>query len=1082
MESPKQIVARLPVYAQIVLAFSSLLWLTACGPDYPEPVVDALASIPERIDYNFHVKPILSDRCFACHGPDAQNQQAGLRLDNARGAYAALASGNGYAIVPGQAASSQLVHRIISDDPQMVMPTPESRLTLTDREKAILIRWIEQGAEYKDHWAFVAPVAPPVPDAAEHPVDAFVRDRLQRKGIEPAPEADRPTLIRRLFFDLTGLPPQLDELDRWLADDAPDWYERLVDELLNRPTYGERMANYWMDVARFADSEGYLDDFHHALWPYRDWVIKAYNENLPHNDFIEWQVAGDLLPNATQEQILATTFNRNHKQNSEGGIIPEEFRVEYVADRANTVGTAFLGLTVGCARCHDHKYDPISQKDYYSLFAFFNNTIERGDAISSGNAVENGQRVSNYLSMNAGPTLPLADSATTAVREHLLALIAEREGEITRKEEAVLQTAEVGPTEGELKRYVRSKTVHHLTFDGPKIEDTAPGGKVRYAHLEREAGRVGQGLLCRSGRLSVEGERSAFERSDPFTVSFWIKVPQFYEEAHFLYNSNHRIQGYRGWDVVLDSNRVHFRLNHAHPYQSIDLRVGDSLRVGEWTHFVWSYDGSSRADGMRIYRNGQQIEPEIIRDHLLRSTKPYPTLEGSIYMMYEGLVLGSRFYDEDMAGGWLDELQILNVEAGELIAEYLYKAPLGKATIGSAAARREYELLHQNEELTVAREQLRELRAREVTTIDTVREIMVMGDDTRLRPTYILERGVYDAHGQPVNPDVPASLLPWPDTLPRNRLGLAYWLTHPDNPLTARIAVNQYWYLVFGRGLVESVGDFGNQGALPSHPELLDWLATDFQDNDWNVKWLLRLLVTSATYRQSSVIRPELADIDPDNYLLARGTRYRRDAEMVRDNLLAASGLLDPSVGGASVFPYQPPGLWREVSSHAFSPAYQIDYQEGLYRRSLYTFWKRNMPPPNMLIFDAATRAECQVRRQRSNTPLQALVLLNDEQVIEACRVLAQNAYRSTDGVGEKAVQNVFRRLIGREPTGAEYTIMLEQLGAEAEYFRSVPERATAYLGVGNRPYDRQLPVAELAALARVANTVLNTTESHYKN
>ncbi len=387
-----------------------LFILTSCGPDLTDGVAEAYAELPEVVDYNFDVKPILSDRCFACHGPDARHQEAGLRLDTEAGAYAALTSGNGVAIRPGSLSGSELVTRITSDDPDLIMPPPESHLTLTDQEIAILAKWVEQGAEYKDHWAFTAPQRPELPTAGEgwakNPIDRFIAQRLDREGIAPAPEAERSYLIRRAYFDLSGLPPTLAEIGQWTAAPAEDWYEQMVDTLLSRDTYGERMATHWMDVARFADSEGYLDDLHHAMWPYRDWVIKAYNQNLAYDKFVEWQLGGDLLDHPNRDQVLATSFNRNHKQNSEGGIIPEEFRVEYVADRANTVGTAFMGLTVGCARCHDHKYDPFSQENYYQLYSFFNNTIERGDGIFGYNGVENGQMVADSLAMNAGPTLP----------------------------------------------------------------------------------------------------------------------------------------------------------------------------------------------------------------------------------------------------------------------------------------------------------------------------------------------------------------------------------------------------------------------------------------------------------------------------------------------------------------------------------------------------------------------------------------------------------------------------------------------------------------------------------------------------
>ena len=1065
-----------------------LLLTTACGPELKDGVAEAYAALPEAIDYNFDVKPILSDRCFACHGPDARKQQAGLRLDTPEGAYAELESGNGVAIKPGSLNGSEFIRRINSDDPEVMMPTPESHLTLSVEEIAVLTKWVEQGAEYKDHWAFTAPVRPEVPTAGEgwakNEIDRFVAQQLEEEDIAPAPEAERPYLIRRAFFDLTGLPPTLEEISHWSDNTAAEWYEALVDTLLARPTYGERMATHWMDVARFADSEGYLDDFHHAMWPYRDWVIKSYNENLPYDKFIEWQLGGDLLDNPTREQVLATSFNRNHKQNSEGGIIPEEFRVEYVADRANTVGTAFMGLTVGCARCHDHKYDPFSQENYFQLFGFFNNTVERGDGIFAYNGVENGQKVPDSLAMNAGPTLQLPDAETEKIRQHLLELIAAEEDQLTTQQNTAPAAPPTGPTAADLSEYLQSKTVNYLTFDQQEIKELAPNRELKYNQLDVVPGKIGKAIKLNGGQLMTDGMGSRFERSDPFTVSFWIMAPKFYEEGHLLYNSNNRIQGYRGWDVMVDSNRVHLRLNHAHPYQSIDLRIDEPLRDGQWNHIVWSYDGSSDAAGMRVYHNGQRTEPTVMRNHLVRSTLPLLDSRATVYMPYGGLVIGGRHYDDDFTEGQLDEVRVLNVEAGDLVARYLYEQPLGTFRSGEDAGElTEYRQLHQDKDLIAQRQALQKLRRREVATIDTVREIMVMGDnELHTRPTFILDRGVYDAHGKPVTPDVPETMLAWDEAQTKNRLGLARWLTHQDHPLTSRVAVNQMWYLMFGRGIVETVEDFGNQGALPTHPELLDWLAVDFRESGWDVKRLIRMLVTSATYRQSSVVRPELKERDPDNHLLARGPRYRRSAEMVRDNALAVSGLLNHTLGGPSTFPYQPVGLWTETVSHPFFPDYQIDStDQGIYRRSLYTFWKRNSPPPSMLVFDASLRSECQVRRSRSNTPLQALVLLNDPQMIEACRVLASNKLNANRSDVE-AAKEVFTSLIGRAPTTNELEIITQFYEHELNYFSDNPVATLEFLNTGYHETDLSAGPARIAAMARVANTVMNSTEGYYKN
>ncbi|CAM9946181.1 unnamed protein product, partial [Chrysoparadoxa australica] len=641
-----------------IFHFFCVLFLVSCGTNLPEAVIEASNQLPEVIDYNFHVKPILSDKCFACHGPDAQKQKAELRLDIEENAYAALASGNGHAIRPGKISKSQLVARILSENQEEMMPPMESNLSLSVEEKATLIKWIEQGAAYKPHWAFIKPAKPEVPEvvssSAVNEIDHFVFNKMRSKNIEPSPEAEKEYLIRRLFFDITGLPPAIEDLDRWLAKESDTYYEDLVDSLLNLKTYGERMAAHWLDVARFADSEGYLDDFHHTFWPYRDWVIKAFNENLSYDKFVLWQIGGDQIPNATTEQKLATAFNRNHKQNSEGGIIPEEFRVEYVADRTNTVGTAFMALTVGCARCHDHKYDPISQKDYYQLFGFFNSTIERGDGIFSYNAIENGQMVPNKYSMNAGPVVPLLDDEAKEIRNYLLSKIDAHDQELTKADSAnkddFIKWLEK-PIANGLEQIIDKSTLIYLTFDdmkdGKAADQVSGNGSARYnGSITSADGIKGKAVVSAAdGQFIADGIPALFERVDPFTISFWINSNKSYKNAHVIYNGNNRIQGYRGWDVVIEEDKLHFRLNHAHPYQSIDIRDQEVLPIGEWVHYVWTYDGSSKASGMRLYRNGKPVTVDVERDYIYRSAKPYTNRDATVYAHYSGMIIGKRHYD-----------------------------------------------------------------------------------------------------------------------------------------------------------------------------------------------------------------------------------------------------------------------------------------------------------------------------------------------------------------------------------------------------------------------------------------------------
>lgn len=1056
--------------------------LASCGGELPEDVTAAADKLPEKVDFNFHIKPILSDRCFACHGPDANKREAELRLDIAENAYAALASGNGFALVPGKVAKSQVYHRILSDDPELMMPPPESNLTLSAEEKALLVRWIDQGAEYRDHWAFIPPRKEALPEVEQsewvnNEIDRFILSRLERENIAPSDRARKEQLIRRLTFDLTGLPPTLAEIDAFLSDERPNAYENLVDRLLASPAYGERMAAHWMDVARYADSEGYLDDFWRRMWPWRDWVIEAFNKNLPYDQFVLWQIGGDQIPDASHEQVLATGFNRNHKHNSEGGIIPEEFRIENVADRTNTLGKAFMGLTLGCARCHDHKYDPISQQDYYQLFGFFNSTNERGDGILGNGAID------------PGPTLPLTREETREIVRFI-------ENKIDQKKE-ILETArdksdpdfsrwDDQAVDGQLADAIRDKRVARYTFDAIKdhrfTNEVHPDQRGSFWETSVVPGHQGEALQMESGgTVNFPGDGITFERTEPFSFSFYINTPKAFEEANVIFNANSRVQGYRGYDVVIDSNHVSFRINHAWPYQSLHVESVNELPLNEWVQLTFTYDGSSRAEGIRMYWDGEPVATRIIHNRIYRSAIPR---NGTyIYIPYNGMGAGNRHYDADFAGGKIDDVQVFNNELSPVEVAYVYdpKPALAKWRSDQQGRRAFYRLNH-DPAIAAARDSLQFWHRKHLATIDTVTEIMVMGDLEQPRPTYLLERGEYDKPGEPVEPDVPSSILSWDEDLPRNRYGLGQWLIDKNNPLTARVMVNRLWQLVFGRGIVRTSEDFGNQGELPTHPELLDWLAVTFMDNDWDMKHMLKLMVMSATYQQSSVVRPELRELDPDNRLLARAPRYRWDAEMVRDNALAVSGLLINEVGGPGVFPYQPQGLWREVSNHPWGPFYHADNGDGLYRRSLYTIWKRNVPPPYMLIFDANDRNQCEVRRQNSSTPLQALVLLNDPQMVEASRMLAQRSLLETGADPEMAVEKAFRRLTSRPPTPKEQAILDRQYQEELAYFRDRPEALREYVSVGEAGLSQKVDPVALAALSVVCNTVMNTTEAYYKN
>ncbi|MCB0656960.1 MAG: PSD1 domain-containing protein [Saprospiraceae bacterium] len=733
-----------------------------------------------RIDFNYHVRPILSDKCFKCHGPDANKREAGLRLDVAESAYMELPEDSGkYAIVPGNLEASQLYLRIHTNDSSMMMPPPEENLALTEDEKDVLTRWIEQGAEYKPHWAFIPPETPSIPEPGHstwpvNAIDDFVLARMDQQGLQPSEKADKERLLKRVYYDLIGLPPDIAAQDAFLTDASPDAYEKVVDELLANPHFGEKMALHWLDVARYADSHGYQDDGPRTMWPWRDWVIHAFNANYPYNQFVTWQLAGDLLPHPNKEMLLATGFNRNHKITQEGGVIDEEYRVEYVTDRTNTFGKAFLALTYECAHCHDHKYDPIPMKNYYGTFAFFNQVPEKG----------------------------------------------------------------------------------------------------------------------------LYGDISANSLADP-------------------------------------------------PYMTITPEDCDSLLT------------------------------------------------------------------------FIDDLDSTKVR------------------------------------------------------------VMIMKDSSILRPTYILQRGVYNAHGEQVDVSTPKAILPF-DTLkyPKNRLGLAEWLFDEQNPLTARVFVNRIWQLYFGRGLVKTSGDFGMQGELPSHPELLDWLAVDFRTHGWDIKRLVRQIMLSATYQQSAQVSKQAIAVDPENIYLSHAPRIRYAAELVRDMVFASSGLLNDKIGGPSVKTYQPDGIWEAATSGRGPLAtYVQDHGELLYRRGMYQFIKRTVPPPVMLMFDASNRDQCEVQRIKTNTPLQALAMLNDPHVIEASRVMAEQYILGGQSTAS-CIEDAFRKIVCRHIRPEELELLRSVYDEQVINYQEDPERARNFLNNGEYPHLENVPAPAAAAMMQTIQTIYNMEES----
>ena len=1064
----------------------SLLLLISCNARVEFPA-EIEAQLPEKIDFNLHVKPILSDRCFACHGPDAANQESDFRLDTEEAALAALED-NTLAIVPGDPHNSELYHRITSADPEVMMPPPESNLKLSEQEVAVLTRWIEQGAEYKPHWAFIKPEEPEVPEVAGdwlvNEVDRFVAAKLTEKGWAPSKEATKEKLIRRVTFDLTGLPPSVEEVDAFLDDSSPDAYEKLVDRLLDSPHYGERMASEWLDVARYADSHGYQDDGMRNMWPWRDWVIKSFNRNMPYDDFITWQLAGDMLPDATQEQKLASGFNRNHLQSQEGGIVSEEYRVEYVADRANTLGKAFMGLTIECARCHDHKYDPISQKEYYSLYAFFNSINETGQIPYMG---------------EASPTVILTNEEVDQQLAFVQEKIREQEKKVDPRQKEYqekfarwLDQAKASPV---ARAVALTQEAGHYSLDmpvGDKFKNEAnrklPANMV-VSQQDKEPeiveGKFDQALQLRGDSYVDLGKGIGFyERNEPFTISLWFKPLKDSLEGPILSRSGGYFNGSRGYELLLrPDGTLAATINHTWPANSIEVHTADPIPVNEWSHIALTYDGSSRADGLSIFLNGEPARQQTITDHLKRSILGY----GKDRETWGGgdpqsLHIGHRA-DESFSGVVVDEFRLFDrrLSAVEVASLHGSEDPvLAFLESEDQDALLDYYLQNHDPSYQKAYAELTRLRGQENNILSAQPEVMVMTELAEPRPTFVLNRGAYDAPTDQVYPTTPASVMEFPDDLPRNRLGLAQWLIDENNPLTARVAVNRYWQMLFGQGLVESSDDFGNQGSMPSHPELLDWLAIRFRESGWDVKALLRLLVTSTTYQQSSIASPELREKDPSNVWLARGPSYRMPAEMIRDNALVASGLLKDTIGGPSVKPYQPEGLWQQLATRN-ATEYVQDTGDNLYRRGLYTIWKRSSPPPSMNSFDASDKYLCTVKRQKTNTPLQALVLLNDPQYVEAARLLAERMMKEGGQQPAEQITFGFKALTSREPDQRELDLLKQLYQEEQVDFQTAPARADSLLAVGEHPRDKSLPEDQLAALTVVANALVNYDEAVYK-
>ncbi len=1018
---------------------------------------------PGAVGYNREIRPILAEKCFRCHGPDGAQRKAGLRLDRRE---EALVERDGRrAIVPGDPEASELTFRVSAEDVDVRMPPPDSGLVLDPREVALLGRWIEQGAEYQPHWAFVPPQAPPLPPVsgntwARNPIDVFILDELERRGLGPSPEENRDALLRRVTLDLTGLPPLLGELDALAADRSPGAYERAVDRLLASPRYGERMALDWLDAARYADTNGYYTDLERHAWPWRDWVIRAFNGNLPFDRFTIEQLAGDLLAGATNDQKIATGFNRNHMTTNESGSIDEECRVGYVVDRVDTTASVWLGLTLGCARCHDHKYDPITQKEYYGLFAYFNNVPEKGLVKDP---------------VNPTPVLVLP----TAAQEERLAHLRERRAHCESRLK-VLEPALGTAVEDWEKTAVAALAA--VPRDAVAAFDLNRDGLNR-GRSQRGASTVGSlkfgpGVLGPAAvfdgtqYIELEGH-PVLEASSPFSLTLWIR-PGGSPSGCVVSKMDGTAEA-RGFEVIWYKSQPRINLVNQWGRSAIEVVARQAFQSGEWHHLAVTYDGRGKAAGVTVYVDGRRQPVIVRRDNLegsIASVEPWRIAWKATGVGFEGSLDEVRLFDRPLEDDEVEAMSCREMLQGAI------ETPRAERTKQQRERLRAHYIAHEgSEELRTLTDELAGLRGLEDAARGAIVSTPIMQELDTPRPTYVLARGQYDQRGAQVSPGVPAAFAVREPGGPRNRLGLARWLVAAENPLTARVAVNRYWQLVFGAGLVRTVNDFGLQGELPSHPQLLDWLAVEFVRSGWDVKALVRLLVTSATYRQASRFTPALLALDPENRLLGRGGRHRLPAELIRDQALALGGLLYERTGGPSVKPYQPAGLWEAVSYNG-DQTYEQGHGPALYRRSLYTFWKRQSPPPAMLTFDGPTREVCTARRPRTNTPLQSLVLLNDVTYVEAARGLAALMLREGGDDPAGRVRYGFRRATGRWPADLEVAALESLYHRQLAAYRDRPQSAQALLRQGETPLDPALDPCEQAAWTITASVLLNLDET----
>ncbi|HWE01538.1 MAG TPA: DUF1553 domain-containing protein [Tepidisphaeraceae bacterium] len=1024
-----------------------------------------------HLSYNRDIRPLFSETCLKCHGPDSGRRKGNLRLDQSESAFGAATKSGAVPIIPGKPQESELIRRITSAKDDEVMPPPSEHKALKPAEIALLRRWIAEGAKYETHWAYQKIEAPAVPKISTEagfdvrgPIDAFILERLRKENLNPSPQEDKARLIRRVSLDLTGLPPTVAEVDEFLADTSDGAYEKVVDRLLASPHFGERFATPWLDLARFSDTGGYHNDSYRTTWMWRDWVVKSFNDNKPFDRFTVEQIAGDLLPKATVENKIASGFMRNVMTSDEGGIIPDEYLNLYIVDRVGTLGTTWLGMTVACARCHDHKYDPVTQRDFYSLYAFFHNITELGkDGVRDRNPAPRMVVASPEQQVKlAAFDERIKDSESTT-----LAIAKALEAKQAEWEEALAAASDAGEPQGPWVKFALDAD-GAATSDGGQVIEAQRMGKAVAAGAAKHAGFHADG----DGWLDY-GQQFGFDKDKAFSVCAQVSVGPAGGSPFGKMDSSPNV---RGWDIEFHGTRPSVHLIHKWPREAIHIQAEKELAPNTPTRIAFSYDGSGKAAGLKLFVNGVEVKTKTLMDHLsgtMKTDAPFSIgRRGGAAAPFHGSVEDLRIYERALSG-----VELATLGGAKTLA--IVRIPAARRT---AAQKQELSKFYRENvaaDYASAQRKLDDLQKQKAAFEKDIPNTMVMEEMEKPRDTFIKIRGQYDHNGEQVFANTPRFLPPLPkspaDGKRYTRLDLANWLVSPDHPLVARVEINRLWATVFGTGIVKTVDDFGSQGEWPSHPELLDWLAADFM-SDWNIKRAVRQMVISSTYRQSSRVGKELLERDSANRLLARGPRNRLDAEFIRDNALAVGGLLNPEIGGKPIFPVQPLGIWNV--NEMGGGGWKQEHNAEQYRRALYIYHRRSTPYPSLLTFDAPSREVCTASRARSSTPLQSLVLMNDPVYVEAARSLAQRTLKEGSLDSSQRIALMWRFALARPIGAAEQAILERSLSQQLEKFRRDKAAAESLTKIGDLPRPQGVDVGELAAWTSVASVILNLNET----